>query len=301
MLLVYCFGLLFVCSYYVRNYLKRKLDSHQSSKKVNMSDDEFCDPGAAHKHWQKKTENSSSSKGVTRWKRQTPLQSTLIHKCEKRQRKDMENEYGIIDLTMNDAAAEESPAKKLSLDSISLATPSKINVKKKSLNAGGLFRWINKPSSSAFVEEVKVQSKPERIEVIPIKEVENIEITDDESEPGISDDSLNNPILESDKQSFDQSKIDGLIQKYVQTIPKSVPRVFRPKCKDVPLPAGMPPVIAGVPVKFPISPYKSQISVMNAVIKGCAKQEHCLLESPTGSGKTLALLCAALAWQTHFQ
>lgn len=40
---------------------------------------------------------------------------------------------------------------------------------------------------------------------------------------------------------------------------------------------------------------------MQQVIKGCAKQEHCLLESPTGSGKTLALLCAALAWQTHFE
>ncbi|XP_046416679.1 Fanconi anemia group J protein-like [Neodiprion fabricii] len=55
--------------------------------------------------------------------------------------------------------------------------------------------------------------------------------------------------------------------------------------------------IAGVNVKFPVKPYPSQIAVMNKLIQGCKKSEHCLLESPTGSGKTLALLCGVLAWQ----
>lgn len=36
------------------------------------------------------------------------------------------------------------------------------------------------------------------------------------------------------------------------------------------------------------------------LIKGCTKEQHCLLESPTGSGKTLALLCGALAWQDQY-
>lgn len=57
--------------------------------------------------------------------------------------------------------------------------------------------------------------------------------------------------------------------------------------------------IAGIKVKFPVKPYSSQIAVMNKLIQGCKKGEHCLLESPTGSGKTLALLCGVLAWQEH--
>ncbi|XP_046738702.1 Fanconi anemia group J protein homolog [Diprion similis] len=59
--------------------------------------------------------------------------------------------------------------------------------------------------------------------------------------------------------------------------------------------------IAGVNVKFPVKPYPSQIAVMNKLIQGCKKSEHCLLESPTGSGKTLALLCGVLAWQEKEQ
>ncbi|XP_034935699.1 Fanconi anemia group J protein homolog [Chelonus insularis] len=59
-------------------------------------------------------------------------------------------------------------------------------------------------------------------------------------------------------------------------------------------------MIAGVNVMFPLKPYGSQVAVMNALIRGCTKGEHALLESPTGSGKTLALLCGALAFQRHY-
>lgn len=75
--------------------------------------------------------------------------------------------------------------------------------------------------------------------------------------------------------------------------------------------------IGGVKIEMPVRPYPSQVSMMdkvnfvitlmqniplinyisNQVIRGCQKQQNCLLESPTGSGKTLALLCSALAWQ----
>ncbi|KAG8039729.1 hypothetical protein G9C98_000458 [Cotesia typhae] len=68
----------------------------------------------------------------------------------------------------------------------------------------------------------------------------------------------------------------------------------------IPVQSGHSVMIAGVDVKFPLKPYSSQIAVMNALIRGCSKEEHALLESPTGSGKTLALLCGALAWQEHY-
>ncbi|XP_050544910.1 Fanconi anemia group J protein homolog isoform X2 [Daktulosphaira vitifoliae] len=55
--------------------------------------------------------------------------------------------------------------------------------------------------------------------------------------------------------------------------------------------------IGGVKVDMPVKPYPSQVSMMDKVIRGCQKQQNCLLESPTGSGKTLALLCSALSWQ----
>ncbi|XP_012219996.1 Fanconi anemia group J protein homolog [Linepithema humile] len=59
-------------------------------------------------------------------------------------------------------------------------------------------------------------------------------------------------------------------------------------------------MIAATKVKFPVEPYKPQKAVMDKVIRGCNKEENCILESPTGSGKTLALLCGALAWQEQY-
>ncbi|XP_030041551.1 Fanconi anemia group J protein isoform X2 [Microcaecilia unicolor] len=55
--------------------------------------------------------------------------------------------------------------------------------------------------------------------------------------------------------------------------------------------------VGGVKIMFPCKAYPSQLSMMNAIVKGLNNGQHCLLESPTGSGKTLALLCSALAWQ----
>ncbi|XP_029668154.1 Fanconi anemia group J protein-like isoform X3 [Formica exsecta] len=60
-------------------------------------------------------------------------------------------------------------------------------------------------------------------------------------------------------------------------------------------------MIAGTKVTLPVEPYPCQKAVMNSLIKGCTKEQHCLLESPTGSGKTLALLCGALAWQEQYR
>ena len=45
-----------------------------------------------------------------------------------------------------------------------------------------------------------------------------------------------------------------------------------------------------------MTPYKSQVQVMSAVVRAARRGTCALVESPTGSGKTLALLCAALAW-----
>jgi Fanconi anemia group J protein len=54
--------------------------------------------------------------------------------------------------------------------------------------------------------------------------------------------------------------------------------------------------IASCEVRFPLTPYKSQVQVMSAVVRAARRGTCALVESPTGSGKTLALLCAALAW-----
>ncbi|XP_005100255.1 Fanconi anemia group J protein [Aplysia californica] len=56
--------------------------------------------------------------------------------------------------------------------------------------------------------------------------------------------------------------------------------------------------ISGVSVFFPCKPYPSQLSMMNMILRGIERRQHCLLESPTGSGKSLALLCSSLAWQS---
>ncbi|ORZ14489.1 helicase C-terminal domain-domain-containing protein [Absidia repens] len=54
--------------------------------------------------------------------------------------------------------------------------------------------------------------------------------------------------------------------------------------------------VKGVPVKFPFTPYQSQIQMISKIIEALQKEQHAVLESPTGSGKSLALLCGALGW-----
>lgn len=52
----------------------------------------------------------------------------------------------------------------------------------------------------------------------------------------------------------------------------------------------------GCEIRFPLTPYDSQIRVMSTVVRAAHTRSCALIESPTGSGKSLALLCAALAW-----
>ncbi|CAO3590604.1 unnamed protein product [Absidia cylindrospora] len=54
--------------------------------------------------------------------------------------------------------------------------------------------------------------------------------------------------------------------------------------------------VKGVHIKFPFTPYQSQIQMMSKIIEALQKEQHAVLESPTGSGKSLALLCGALGW-----
>lgn len=110
--------------------------SYKSEEKSKMSDDEFCDPDAAHVHWQK---SANATAGVARWKRQNPAQNTPIQKYEKRQRVDDENTENqakeTIDLTLDDAGAEESPAKRQSMGNISLVNPTKVVIAKTPLRS----------------------------------------------------------------------------------------------------------------------------------------------------------------------
>lgn len=136
-------------------------------------------------------------------------------------------------------------------------------------NAGGLFRWKRGSPSNTPDQSVQNDQKRQKLSNTDSKkssEIESIDVTDDEDDEVIkvSDDSDNcespiKPVLVSPR------KIE------LEEIENESPRInlspmkFLPKYKNVPIPPGMPPVIAGVPVKFPITPYKSQISVMNAV------------------------------------
>ncbi|KAK3751815.1 hypothetical protein QZH41_013292 [Actinostola sp. cb2023] len=61
---------------------------------------------------------------------------------------------------------------------------------------------------------------------------------------------------------------------------------------------GVSYTIHGIKLMFPCKAYPTQLSMMDRIMKGLERHQHCLLESPTGSGKSLALLCSCLAWQT---
>ncbi|KAI0977741.1 hypothetical protein GJ496_008600 [Pomphorhynchus laevis] len=60
-------------------------------------------------------------------------------------------------------------------------------------------------------------------------------------------------------------------------------------------------LISGIPISFPYCPYRSQLQLMNQIIKCLINSENAMLESPTGTGKTLAMLCSCLAWQRAFK
>ncbi|XP_031560838.1 Fanconi anemia group J protein homolog [Actinia tenebrosa] len=61
---------------------------------------------------------------------------------------------------------------------------------------------------------------------------------------------------------------------------------------------GVSYTIHGTKLFFPCKAYPTQLCMMDKIMKGLDRKQHCLLESPTGSGKSLALLCSCLAWQT---
>lgn len=56
-------------------------------------------------------------------------------------------------------------------------------------------------------------------------------------------------------------------------------------------------LISGVPVCFPFTPYRPQVSMMVKVFTALDNKTNALLESPTGTGKSMSLLCSTIAWQ----
>ena len=145
-------------------------------------------------------------------------------------------------------------------------------------NKAGIFNWKRKPTSEIPDNKIQNIEKRHKVGITNNKKnsgIDTIDITDDESVESISDDQespskvsskhiLINLESDDSNSSPEKSKLNNtgsLIKP--QYVPSPVK--YNPVCNDVPLPVGMPPMIAGVPVKFPVTPYKSQISVMNAV------------------------------------
>jgi hypothetical protein len=130
-----------------------------------------------------------------------------------------------------------------------------------------VFRWNKASKLSDSAENNTGESK-----IIE----SSAEISDDLSDVSVSDDSVNKEI-DSNKISTinDVPPIDLNNEKSSKNIinVKLIKKLDKLKSfakyeeiyNNIELPSGMPPIIAGVPVMFPITPYKSQISVMNAV------------------------------------
>ncbi|OIR58314.1 MAG: Fanconi anemia group J protein [Amphiamblys sp. WSBS2006] len=56
-------------------------------------------------------------------------------------------------------------------------------------------------------------------------------------------------------------------------------------------------VINGIKISFPLTPYKSQMLMMEKITATLKKpNQNALLESPTGTGKSLAILCSIVGW-----
>lgn len=146
---------------------------------------------------------------------------------------------------------------------------------------GGVFRWKRLPPSN--IPDTN-EANGKRQKVGAVQEVEDhasdiIELSDDESEIHITDDSADGSPKKEKPITNDApapitvydspTKINDALNNPVKNSPMkgAPPMRVGSNYDDVPLPPGMPPMIAGLPVKFPVTPYKSQISVMNSVSK----------------------------------
>ncbi|XP_014237935.1 Fanconi anemia group J protein homolog isoform X2 [Trichogramma pretiosum] len=231
---------------------------------LTMSDDEFCDPKAAEKRWQSAQASTSVNQG-----------SSLFSwsSTKRKPPSGLENVNSPLKRQKTTKATHHVIDK---ADNIAIITDDEDEDDKRSI-----------PLIKKIDTEVKTPIKEEKTPAkgTPIKEEKTpFKTTPAKVSPG-------------NYVSPPKSTLQEKVLKQLYNIMGNK----KSRYEDIKLPPGLPPMIAGVPVKFPVTPYRSQIAVMNAVIKGCTKSEHCLLESPTGSGKTLALLCAALAFQTHLE
>ncbi|KAJ8679106.1 hypothetical protein QAD02_014893, partial [Eretmocerus hayati] len=295
MIFIFCSSMFFALSYYAFKYLKqtakpleyksdRCIKRKTSDDNFEMSDDEFCDPSGASRRWEQNQANqdqSTSSSGLFSWKRErqvNPSDNSMKNSEKKRK----------LDVYIEETESEEEA----------------IIISDDDSDTNNAEKVIEQRSDSDCIA----------ISDFPIKTCDSVDKAPPKKAFGIFRPSKKNSNFVSDNTSKKSifstlNEIKGIL-KSKQEIPcenkiqeKKENGIDKKGIEEKPCPAPTSNelLINATPVKFPVTPYSSQIAVMNAIIRGCSRGEHCLLESPTGSGKTLALLCAALAWQKRFK
>lgn len=244
-----------------------------------MSDEEFCDPEGAKKRWhkppvfnqalEKHMNNIKNAKLAPRntlfaWKRQAlSLPDSFIINEEKRRK------------VVNDSKPNSSNHNVTICEGNSLITKNQIVKEQDDCKIKNEVSNLDLPSDEKENNVVKNEDNAKLEDKVPHLDLtldENkketkagfesgvVEISDDESEKSVKSSPLKDQkqaVVKNEKPTDDQAFIEK-----INSLLKQVPK---PRCADVSS-SGKPPImIAGVPVRFPVAPYRSQISVMNAV------------------------------------
>lgn len=231
--------------FYFRLSIKNKSTSFfgesTSIDQSQMSDDEFVKPPRGVDKWKKVNVRNTPTAGrgsIFRWKRKRgePAETASV----KRQKP-------VIIEVKNESAQD--------VIQVSSDDESESNISEDSVT--GL------ASGGVTTNGVRNQNTPGTVfKNVSSKDNQPITIYDVDS-PDVNSVKDESPETSSVKQESSNNSIfgDSLSAKLL----KIFKNVDPPKSIDYKNPPGMPPVISGVPVKFPVSPYRSQISVMNAV------------------------------------
>lgn len=205
-----------------------------------MSDDEFASPFKAMDNWKKvnvKNTPIAQKSGIFRWKRsRDEPQEAENTKRQKYQAPPAQSNPSDVILLSSDEESESN----ISEDSTTRLAAGDVvtNGNSRQNDSRSIFKDVSsKDNSKIAIYDVESQETS----------VVKLEVPDNST-------SIDNSVPEAINSCFKNIDVE-----------KNACCNKNSSCKDVPNPPGMPPMISGVPVRFPVTPYRSQISVMNAV------------------------------------